>query len=402
MSLIEIIQDNRWWVLAVCLPLLAIYGRVLFLAAFGTGAKNNKTLTRPPTVPLRKMPPKPGSQAKPGSQPAAKGPAITPPEGRQEVLPDSLGAGLSGHQKAGAAKTVKMPVATPKPTDLPLPSADKNKDLINEEMDGLFGTREVEESSESSSGLRAGETQTGAINRKASRLLELGFHHSIPSDDVSDKPKVKTEAKTEQPTGTPATLAPALPAAKTLPTSAPATGTPEAPRSSTAELTNILERIDKFLAEDTPSSATLLVKDTGPAETGTTADKTDLMQAIDIPIPPKSPKTDTTKAILHKVSNTTDDEFDDEEKLDEVKLDDEKDEEQKTDDTPSFKQKKTQPMWARPDVTDDDLATNEPRKTTGSSDTTGDRSRRSASSAIASRAAVPSLCRRRPGPDRPR
>ena len=65
MSLIEVIQDHRWWVLAISLPLIVIYGRVLFGAAFGAGAPPAKPLT----APVRRLPPKPGAMVKPGSMP---------------------------------------------------------------------------------------------------------------------------------------------------------------------------------------------------------------------------------------------------------------------------------------------------------------------------------------------
>ena len=315
MSLLEIIQDNRYWVLAVCLPLTVIYGRVLINAALGSSKTNTKTLTRPPTVPLRKMPPKPGSQPKPPSNTnLIKGPAQpTPPEGRQEVLPGSMGAGISSHQKAGSAKTVKMPVATPKPTDAPLPTAD-NTDAIGEEMEGLFGSRESNEpniDSDLNTDKIPNETPTAAIRRKASRLQELGFHHSIPSDDVSESSK----------SGTKPSVAPASDA----PTTQTTPGTPESSRSSTAELTSILERIDKFLAEDTPSTPVATLSDTKIATTT-------VMKATD------QTSNDTTKALSQENKPSA------------------------TDQNTPPAMRKTQPMWARPDVTDEDIKVEEPRK----------------------------------------
>ncbi len=315
MSLLEIIQDNRWWVLIVCLPLTVIYGRVLINAALGSSKTNTKTLTRPPTVPLRKMPPKPGSQPKPPSNTnLIKGPALpTPPEGRQEVLPGSIGAGISSHQKAGAAKTVKLPVATPKPTDAPLAKTD-NSDSIGEEMEGLFGSRESNEPNtdgDLSTDRMPNETPTAAIRRKASRLQELGFHHSIPSDAVGDTSKSATK-----PNVSPTSDAPV---AQTTP------GTPESSRSSTAELTSILERIDKFLAEDTPSSPVATPSDTKVATTT-------VMKSTD------QPSSDTTKAMSQENKPSA------------------------TDQNTPPAMRKTQPMWARPDVTDEDIKAEEPRK----------------------------------------
>jgi hypothetical protein len=323
MSLINLIQDYRWLVLLICLPLLFIYGRVLYRAAFGasTGASTSKpTLTRPPTVPLRKLPPKPGSQIKPPSNSnLVKGPAL-PPEGRQEVLPQALGAGVAEHQKAGVAKTVKLPNVTPKPTDAPAPKLDariqekaeaKNDDSINQEMDGLFGTRDNapaatpavsadkikteitkdNKTEEKAPAAHEEESNTGAIRRKAGRLQELGFHHSIATDDLK-----KTAASSATPITAPSSTV----------------GTPETPRSSTAELTSILERIDKFLAEDTSD-----VAPTSAAENNSTnalTKSTDKPAAQNNPAPAEAT------------------------------------------DAQSAANKKTQPLWARADVTDDDLS----------------------------------------------
>jgi hypothetical protein len=338
MSLIDLIQDNPLLVLLVCVPLIVIYGRVLVKAALGAPKKDTKTLTRPPTIPLRKMPPKPGSQPKPPSNTnLVKGPALpTPPEGRQEVLPGSIGAGISSHQKAGSAKTVKLPVATPNPTDAPSPTTE-NKDLLSEEMDGLFGSREnndAHKDSDVKTDVIPGESPTSAIRRKASRLQELGFHHSIPSDDVGEHSK--SGAKPTPPLNPPASQA--------------TPGTPEAPRSSTAELTSILERIDKFLAEDTPSSpAPTLSENKSESKVATTT----VMKSIESTVNAPAASTDTTKAMSQGDSKAAPATASNE-----------------TNTAPGMR--KTQPMWARPDVTDDDLKAEEPRKSNGASETSAD------------------------------
>lgn len=376
MSLIEFIQDNRWWVLAICLPLLVIYGRVLFMAALGSGGTKRQTLTRPPTVPLRKMPPKPGSQIKTGPPSSiAKPPSLAtpPPEGRQEVLPGSLDAGVSGHQKAGSAKTVKMPVATPKPTDLPSPtakiSADKiDDDTTNEEMDGLFGGLVDDDLKDEKAPAKEadefvpppGETQTGAIKRKASRLQELGFHHSIPSDDLTDKPKTPAS-----PSAATTIIPPVSSAAAT--TTPPTTGTPETPRSSTAELTNILERIDKFLAEDTPSSANAVVNDPQKTEAPEKIEdnSTEVMDVIPDAPDKKSPAYDTTKTLSNNEEGAA------KEQVEEKSTNDPEVKKGTDDAVPAMR--KTQPMWARPDVTDDDLSDESASKTPGSNDSNSDK-----------------------------
>ncbi len=313
MSLIEVIQDYRWWVLAISLPLTVIYGRVLVLAALGAGAPPAK----PITAPLRRLPPKPGQAGgvvKPSSMPTP------PPEGRQEVLPNSLDAGVSGHQKAGAAKTVKLPATPTKPTDSPMvgrkPTTDlpRGKDLAAgsadseaDAIDGLFGKRDDP--------IVPSETPSVALRRKASRMEELGFHHGIVTDKLPDG---KTAA------GTPTAPAPA--SAPILPD-----GTP---RSSTAELTSILERIDKFLAEDTPAKPT----PTLPSKTATTSlikaisdDTTANVESLKPaePAPSADPAAKATEAMA---------------KVDEPAKPAKPD-----------PNKKTQPMWARADAMDDDI-----------------------------------------------
>ena len=336
MSPIEFIQDHRWWVLAISLPLLAIYGRVLVMAVLGVGAPP----ARPVTAPIRRLSPKPGSAAgtKPGALP-------TPPEGRQEVLPNSdsgIRAGISGHQKAGAAKTVKLPVTPTKPTDSPASGKKPATDLLggsvaadseSEAMDGLFGKRD--EPSAASS-----ETPSVALRRKASRMEELGFHYGIASDKLpADKAKPADAAISD--------------AASTLPGSAPIL--PDgAPRSSTAELTSILERIDKFLAEDTPSkpAATL------PVQTATTAVmKTENLEDVPAAIPVPSPAEQTAKATEAMAKPA-------EAKPDQVTT------------APMAKpdpNKKTQPMWARPDAMDEDVEA--PKKNDSPDASKGDQQR---------------------------
>ena len=325
MSLIEMIQDYRWLVLVVCIPLLGIYGRVLVKAALGAGAPPAK----PVTAPLRRLSPKPGSAA--GTKP---GPLPTSPHGRQEVLPNAIDsgirAGISGHQKAGAAKTVKLPAAPTKPTDSPAtkkPATDLPSDSEADAMDGLFGKRaEPVESLESPS---------VALRRKASRMEELGFHHGIATDILPTdipKPADATHATdaadaTKKPT-------------KTGPTNASATDPilPDgAPRSSTAELTSILERIDKFLAEDTPSkpAATVPIHAATTAVIKTVSDLKAVPAATTVSAtaePAAKPTEAMTKPVETNPASVTT--------------------------APTTKpdpNKKTQPMWARPDAMDEDV-----------------------------------------------
>lgn len=306
MGLVEFIQDHRWWVLLICIPLIAIYGRVLLLAALGSSAPP----ARPTTAPIRRVPPKP---AQPGGVVKPSG-ATPPPEGRQEVLPSSLDAGLTGHQKAGAAKTVKLPATPTKPTDAPTtrkPGTEPPKpvDSEAEAMDGLFGKRDEPKA--------PSESPSQALRRKASRMEELGFHHGIAAELLS-----KVDAKTAP---TPVAQQPVAPAA---PATAPADtaiipGGNAVPRSSTAELTSILERIDKFLAEDTPATPS----PTQPgAPTTTTVNKSgDASAALE----PAKPASDATAQKATEAMPKA-----------EIKPD---------------PNKKTQPMWARADAQDEDI-----------------------------------------------
>lgn len=271
---------------------------------------------QPPVHPLRKAP---SPLAKPGT------PTTTPPRpgsapvGKQEILPSSLESGLAGHQKAGAAKTVKIPVVPTKGTDgqpateamsSPPPATPvvtskpristggtsvvegKPSDADAAALDSLFGNSGKSDLPPATPGMPA-ETTTGAIRRKASRLEELGFHHSIEPDatDPGNKPAL----------------------------------TP-APRSSTAELTSILERIDKFLAEDTPPKATDSFKPNEPIKAETAAAPVESTK----PVEQSQVKTEPIPAA--KVADAL------------VALP------AKPDPT-----KKTQPLWARADAQDEDV-----------------------------------------------
>jgi hypothetical protein len=324
MGFVEFIQEHRWWVLAICLPLIVIYGRVLLLAAFGAGAPPVKSST----APVRRLPPKPvqpGGMVKPSGM-------TPPPEGRQEVLPSSLDAGMSGHQKAGAAKTVKLPATPPKTTEgTPIvarkPTTDQAKpatDSDAEALDGLFGRREEPAPIESPS---------QALRRKASRMEELGFHHGIPA-------AAPGTAKVEPPAPEIIT-AEATPAAAAAPAPAPAPApagaaepSPLIPpggtaRSSTAELTSILERIDKFLAEDTPSKPAPTV----PPSSATTAVVKTVNENDPAPAPAASSDTGKATEAMPRVDA---------------------DEAAKPAAAKPDPHKKTQPMWARADATDED------------------------------------------------
>ena len=319
MVFVEFIQEHRWWVLALSLPLIVIYGRVLLLAAFGTGAPPAK----PVTTPIRRLPPKPqqpqaGGMVKPSGM-------TPPPEGRQEVLPGSLDAGSAGHQKAGAAKTVKLPVVPPKPTDSPFTvkkpttGSDTATDSEADALEGLFGKRDEPAA--------PSETPSVAVRRKASRMEELGFHHGIAND------LMKADIKPATPVAPGTTIPAATPASPVI--------LPDGTsRSSTAELTSILERIDKFLAEDTPAKPTPTLP---PSKTATTA----VVKAIADPNLAKPAEASPVDVVEPTAATPA---ADSAAKATEAMP-------KPADAVPAKPDpnKKTQPMWARADAQDDDI-----------------------------------------------
>jgi hypothetical protein len=315
--------DSRWWLtLPLSVILLAIYGRVLMRAAFASGAPTTRPSTRSSQIPpIRRPTPKPAAPPAPG---APKPPAV-PETGKQEMLPDALGAGVAGHQKAGAAKTVKIPTVPPRSTDgqmasdtgaalAPTIRSDKPKTTNGAAAEAAPAAPAKDADEEALQGLFGGEappteTNTGAIRRKASRLEELGFHHGIAFD---------------QPQG--------AEAAKTPPIS-PA----GAPRSSTAELTSILERIDKFLAEDTPAKPGE-AKPAATAPVAAAVKPTEIVAAPAAPAPtpaepPKPPATVPPAAALPPTLPPT----------------------EAAPAADKADPRKTQPLWARSDAQDEDL-----------------------------------------------
>jgi len=322
MGFVEFIQDYRWWVLAFSLPLIVIYGRVLVLAVLGGSAPP----ARPATAPVRRLPPKPqpGSMVKPSG-------ATPPPEGRQEVLPNSLDAGLSGHQKAGSAKTVKLPAVPSKATDSPLTAKKPatGDDAEADAMEGLFGKRDEP--------AVPNESPSVALRRKASRMEELGFHHGIATNqlpvetkDTNKAPPLMSAAPAAAPASTAAAAMPIIP------------GSEGAPRSSTAELTSILERIDKFLAEDTPSKPNATQP---PSKTATTS----VVKVLSESEPAKAAEptaTDSSAKATEAIATTED-------KASAPKAD---------------PNKKTQPMWARADAQDEDIDAPKDEKKPGEGD----------------------------------
>lgn len=277
MLIVDLIQDHRYIVLAVTTPLLLIYGSVLYRAL--TASPTSK---RPVTGPLRRSLPKP---------------PVKPPQGepgKQESIPAPIDPGVAGHQRAGSAKTVKLPVtptkpadhATPAPSDVASPPADRIevKTGPGHDTTAIKLSSQDDTKTQAAPGIEGGrstDSKTGLL-RKASRMEELGFHVGVHPEDSS----------------APAGDAPVK--------------TAELPRSQTAELTSILERIDKFLADDQPAAATDKPKMSEPPAMTTAAPPVSAPVATPAPSQPAAPA-----------------------------------------ETPATK--KTQPIWARADALDDDV-----------------------------------------------
>lgn len=219
-ALHEKLYAIRWLVLVVALIPLFIYGRVLVRMLFA-GAPGD---TGPVGPPRPAMPPL--RRALPAAQPQA--PVAAP---RPAAPAGVLDAGIAGHQQRGVAKTAKIPLtpsappaAPPRPAAPPAAKASEPLAPSTEDeqaMVGLFGAPKREVTSATATADQAAvKEKTGAQHRTASRLEQLGFHQGTDAGD----------------------------AAKPIVPNAP-------PRTQTAELTNILERIDKFLAEDQPADA---------------------------------------------------------------------------------------------------------------------------------------------------
>ncbi|GEM_PF-6673526 len=272
MPLVDLIQDHRYIVLVVTLPLLAIYGNVLIRALFASPTPSRST-----NAGLRRSPPKP----------LITRPPVLPELGKQESLAPSTDQGVAGHQRAGAAKTVKLPVTTPRGPETPASArGDASPPASGSRIEVKTGpghettaiklpTQEEAQPHPAPAGDtgRGPESKTGLL-RKASRMEELGFHTGIQPDQAPSAPAA-TDA--HKPT--------------------------EIPRSQTAELTSILERIDKFLAEDQPAPSSEPAK---PSE------------AASAPAPTPAPSQPAAAS-----------------------------------ESPATK--KTQPLWARADVLDEDV-----------------------------------------------
>jgi hypothetical protein len=222
LALRDLIQDHQVIVVVINAVLLPIYGYKLWRALFASPGRNRASSSS-----LRRPPPKPVVRP-----PVVAG-VVKPPEPPRSTSDQ----GVSGYQRAGAAKTVKLPSAAPKGDSAPgAPPTPAPGERIEVKTGPGHDTTAIKLPSQGevpatsapvSPGAPVAESKTGLI-RKATRMEELGFHPGTnPAADGA-------------------------PAAAATPPGAP--GASDIPRSQTAELTSILERIDKFLAEDQPAA----------------------------------------------------------------------------------------------------------------------------------------------------
>ena len=100
---------NFQWFALIALGVAVVNFARALLSSGGASATRSS-----PVPPIRKAP---SPLARPGTPSATPPKPGAAPVGKQEVMPSSLDSGITGHQKAAAAKTVKLPIAPSKGTD---------------------------------------------------------------------------------------------------------------------------------------------------------------------------------------------------------------------------------------------------------------------------------------------
>lgn len=205
-------------------------------------------------MPTRPVPPLPRAATPAGSS-------------TTKVAAASVNPGLAAHQQRALAKTAKLPPATPAAPVAPPKAIPAAKPVDDDEaMNTLFAGV-----------AKTAPTPAEDAERKVSRLQELGFHHSISPSD----PKA-------------------------------ASANPVAPRTNTAELNSILERIDQFLADEPKDTAKPTVPVAAPAAAHKPSDAVDTQAKTEPMVATKAAETKP-------------------------------------------EQQKTTPLWARPDAVDEDV-----------------------------------------------
>jgi hypothetical protein len=201
------LYGHKILVLLVTVPLLIVYGRILYANLVGGQAAPAPRARQPDLI-------------RPTGKPSAKFAETV----KVDDIPRTLDSGVASHLEKGRAKTDRMAPVT---VDAK-PAAD---DEMGDMFSGLGAPAGDDAAAEPGKPL-PGFTQTGAIRRVA-RMEEIGFHHSIESDKAEPG------------------KAPPMPSEATERLKELALGTPGEPaKSSAPELDAILARIDQVLSQD--------------------------------------------------------------------------------------------------------------------------------------------------------
>lgn len=247
-ALHQFLFDLRWLVLLITLPTGLFFSWKIWLIVSTPTPKQPRT----------------GTVRRPQPRPAGAPPSTT-----------------SGVQTNLLDKTTAASTAT-KPKDVRVGSADVRPDTKPVATDQLLPKRtDDDEVGKLFDGLDDSLTPKAktppappkAVGERVSRLEELGFHHSIPKEQV--KP---TEAPGDNRSGT------ATPAAPTPPPTRPSTEA-EAP-----QLDDILARLDKVLGDDGDTPKPSVPAPTAPPANEATTPKAPTTQDATTPsAPPKAP-----------------------------------------------------------------------------------------------------------------
>ena len=253
--MLDLLIDNRYW---LCLFTVLVWAWFLWaLKRSRVPAKAVATGSRYTTKRVA-LPPKKAADISPLNRTSTGG------------LAPSIEAGIAEHQARGSAATAKLPSQGPSTrsgsTDnLDIPAAQE----LDEESHAAATVRD-----DSFSGLpgdaAVARGPTTPMER-SERLREIGFHHPIETDKLPDAPVL--------PPPMPA-VAPSVPAYQ-APTHTP-TPSPK-PRTQTAELDDILKRIDKVLSESPApaSDAPKPAAPTAPPRVTEKLDPADVLKRID-------------------------------------------------------------------------------------------------------------------------
>jgi hypothetical protein len=209
----QFLYDHHWWIVVIFAPILLISLRTVLVGLAASGGSPQTATTRAMPTPLRPSPSRP----------------VPPPvsESPGSDVPSSVEVGVASRINRGQQKTVRLP---PRPE---APRSTTELDRLDTEPLGGIAAADAAAPAEAPA---APGTHTSEIRRQASRLEELGFHHSIESTEHNAAPKVEeaVAARRLSELG----LAPVEAAAES------------AEPSASAELDDILARLDKALGQE--------------------------------------------------------------------------------------------------------------------------------------------------------